>query len=175
MGSVQVDRSLPIGIFVVAFGCLVVLVAFAGPGKSYRRQKKLADEGIRVTAEVQALDRKWTGVSGRRSRGHSRQYFYAIEYAFEAEDGEAVTGSCTLREDKWRELGSLVVGRTFQLIYHPDDPLRGHPVGLGQEREGAIGLMLVLAFGVLFVVLGMAIVIRSANKPIEPDARASRR
>ncbi len=33
MGSVQIDRSLPVGIFVVAFGCLVLFIAFAGPGR----------------------------------------------------------------------------------------------------------------------------------------------
>ena len=175
MGSVQIEisRSLPVGIFVVAFGCLVLVMAFIGPGKDYRWQKKLADEGIRVTAEVKALDRKWTSGSG--SGKPTRQYFYTIEYAFEAEGGGAVTGSCKVWEDKWPKLGGVVVGSTIQIIYHKDDPQRGHPVRLEQDKMPAIAILAMTTFGVLFVVLGIAIVIRSANKPIQPDARASRR
>ena len=159
MGLVQIDRSLPVGIFVVAFGCLVLFMAFIGPGKDYRWQKKLATEGIRVTAEVKALDRKWTSGSG--SGKQTRQYFYTIEYAFEAEGGGAVTGSCMVWEDKWRKLGPVVVGSTIQVIYHKDDPQRGHPVGLERDKMPAIAILAMGTFGVLFVALGMAVVIRS--------------
>ncbi len=169
MGPVKVDRSAPVGIFIMAFGCLFLFVVFFGPGKQYRWQKKMAKDGIRATAEVKALDRKWTSVSG----AEKRQYFYTIEYTFQTESGRTVTGSDSLMEDKWAELGAGV-GSTIQVIYDKDDPQSGHPVGWGQGKTEGYLMLILVTFGILAIALGIAIVIRSAIKPIQPDARASR-
>ena len=162
MDSPQTEGSVPIGCLtasgacLMAFGGLIVLGAFIGPGKNYRWQKKVANEGIRTTVEVKALERTWSSASGR-----GRTYNYALEYTLEVEDGRSVTGYCALKENRWRKLDSPGKGRKIQIIYHRDEPQRGYPVGWEQEKTLAIIVSAIAAFGILVIALGMAVVILS--------------